>query len=69
VTTSIIWPPNQHISSWPAATWPEYLDRLENPISDQEQVFSLKIAPQPMVYISNKFLVNGRFSNIEQWIN
>jgi Uma2 family endonuclease len=39
VSTSITWPPNQHISSWLAATWPEYLDRLENPISDQEQVF------------------------------
>jgi Uma2 family endonuclease len=29
----------QTISSWPSATWTEYLYRLENPISDRERVF------------------------------
>jgi Uma2 family endonuclease len=39
VTTYITWLPSQHISSWPQATWQEYLDRLEHPVSDRERIF------------------------------
>jgi hypothetical protein len=39
VNPIITWLSEQHISSWPSATWTEYLDRLTHPVSDQEQVF------------------------------
>ncbi len=31
--------PSPKVSSWPSATWAEYLHRLENPVGDQERVF------------------------------
>ncbi len=31
--------PSQKVSSWPHATWAEYLHRLEHPVGDQERVF------------------------------
>jgi Uma2 family endonuclease len=39
MVTSIDFRPIQRVSSWPKATWAEYLQRLENPVSDREQVF------------------------------
>jgi Uma2 family endonuclease len=31
--------PSKKVSSWPSATWTEYIHRLDNPISDRERVF------------------------------
>jgi Uma2 family endonuclease len=39
MVTSIDFRPIQRVSSWPKATWAEYLQRLENPAGEQEKVF------------------------------
>jgi Uma2 family endonuclease len=39
MSTSISLPPLKKVSSWPKATWAEYLQRLENPMGEQEKVF------------------------------
>jgi Uma2 family endonuclease len=39
MSTSISLPPLKKVSSWPKATWAEYLQRLETPMGEQEKLF------------------------------
>jgi Uma2 family endonuclease len=39
VSNSVTLYPLERVSSWPNATWTEYLHRIENPINDQERIF------------------------------
>jgi Uma2 family endonuclease len=39
VSNAVTFPKPQKISSWPNATWAEYLRRIENPQSESERIF------------------------------